>query len=92
MFMVPNLSPFLFLFLFLPSLLQVRPNTYFVASTFAAWLIVLGLIPFLLYRQRVLDTVIRLLLVRGHFGPVVGACSAISLFANHAVALIANSK
>lgn len=68
-----------------------RPNTYFVASTYAAWLIVLGTIPFLLHRRNMLDVVVRLLLLKGHFSPVVAAGSAITMFASHAAALVANS-
>jgi hypothetical protein len=68
-----------------------RPNTYFVASTYAAWLIVLGGLPFLLHRRGMLDVVVRLLLIKGHFSPVVAAGSAITMFASHAAALVANS-
>jgi hypothetical protein len=43
---------------------MTRPNTYFVASTYAAWLLVLFVIPFLLHRRGVLDIVVRLLLLK----------------------------
>lgn len=46
-----------------------RPNTYFVASTYAAWLIVLGGLPFLLHRRNMLDVVVRLLLLKVFAAP-----------------------
>ena len=80
-----------YLAVYVACMFMSRPNTYFVASAYGAWAITLGLIPFLLHRKDVLDLVVRLLLVRGHFAPAVACSAAISLFANHAAAILANS-
>ncbi len=80
-----------YLSVYVACMFMTRANTYFVASTYAAWLIVLFLIPFLLHRRNMLEIVVRLLLLKGHFSPAVAASSAVTLFASHAAALVANS-
>ena len=68
-----------------------RPNTYFVASTYAAWILTLFLVPFVLYRKNMLEVVVRLLLLKGHFSPVIAGMGCVGLFYGHAAALIGNS-
>lgn len=80
-----------YLAVYVACMFMVRPNTYYVASAYGAWLITVALLPFLLYRRDMLDTVIRLLLIRGHFAPALATSAGIALFWNHAAALVANS-
>ena len=79
-----------YLAVYVACLLMVRPNTYFVASAYGAWLITAALIPFLLSRKNLLEPIIRLLLIRGHFSPIISSV-AVALFWNHGAALLANS-
>lgn len=72
--------------------LSSRPNSYYIAATYAGWLLSIGVLAFLLYRKSMLDTVIRLALLKGHFTPLFAVIPAIGLFANYVVALVSNAS